>query len=84
MNDSQRIAELQARVHELEARVGYMMRHLQIDHRPTTVPALDQASALLRAGNKLEAIQVYRVATGVDLRTARDVVERLEQSLGIR
>lgn len=35
--------------------------------------------ALMRAGKKIEAIKVFREATGAGLREAMDAVERLEQ-----
>jgi ribosomal protein L7/L12 len=37
-----------------------------------------QALALMKVGNKLEAIKVYRAATGVGLAEAKSAVERLE------
>lgn len=44
------------------------------------VPAYQlEVMALMRAGNKLQAIKVFREATGAGLREAMDAVERLEQ-----
>lgn len=47
---------------------------------PPAMPAYQvEVMALLRAGNKLQAIKVFREATGAGLREAMDAVERLEQ-----
>jgi hypothetical protein len=41
-------------------------------------------AALLRAGRKIEAIKAMRERTGVDLKQAKDAVDRLERQLGIQ
>lgn len=47
---------------------------------PPTMPAYQlEVIALMRAGKKIEAIKVFREATGSGLREAMDAVERLEQ-----
>jgi len=40
--------------------------------------AMQEVSALLAAGRKIEAIRVYRTATGVGLKEAKDAVDALE------
>ena len=40
--------------------------------------------AALGRGNKIEAIRLYRVLTGVSLRQAKDAVEALERGLPVR
>ena len=35
-------------------------------------------AAALRGGNKIEAIKLYRAATGADLKTSKDAVEAME------
>jgi ribosomal protein L7/L12 len=40
---------------------------------------LTRVTALLAAGQKIEAIKLYREATGVDLKAAKDAVEALER-----
>lgn len=41
----------------------------------------EQIYSLLRANNKIEAIKVYREATGLGLREAKDAVEAIEREL---
>jgi hypothetical protein len=60
----------------LEAKVDLLMKHAGITYDPhANVPpgVLDA----LCAGQKIEAIRLYRQATGVDLKTAKDFVESL-------
>ena len=40
--------------------------------------AMQEVSALVTAGKKIEAIRVYRTAAGVDLKDAKDAVDALE------
>jgi hypothetical protein len=42
---------------------------------------LDEIEALLRGGNKIAAIKVYRTATGVGLKEAKDTVEAIERAM---
>jgi len=37
-----------------------------------------EIAAALRNGNKIEAIKLYRAATGADLKTSKDAVEAME------
>ncbi|MBX7195992.1 MAG: ribosomal protein L7/L12 [Sandaracinaceae bacterium] len=39
--------------------------------------------AALRAGNKIEAIRLYREQTGLGLRESKDAVDKLERELGL-
>jgi ribosomal protein L7/L12 len=43
--------------------------------------AMQEVSALLMAGKKIEAIKLYRTAAGVDLKDAKDAVDALEVRL---
>jgi ribosomal protein L7/L12 len=43
--------------------------------------AMQEVSALLMAGKKIEAIKLYRTAVGVDLKDAKDAVDALEVRL---
>jgi ribosomal protein L7/L12 len=39
---------------------------------------MQEVSALILAGKKIEAIRLYRQATGVDLKDSKDAVDALE------
>jgi hypothetical protein len=43
--------------------------------------AVERAAQLVRQGNKLEAIEVFREAGGLDLTEAKQVVDELERHL---
>ncbi len=48
---------------------------------PSAALSPDSQSAIaaaLRGGNKIEAIKLYRAATGADLKTSKDAVEAME------
>ena len=49
---------------------------------PETIQVLDMSAVMaeLRAGNKINAIKLYREQTGVGLKEAKDAVEQLEAS----
>lgn len=59
----------------LERKLDLILKHLQIE--------VDEGSdeeiwALLRSGQKIQAIKLYRERTGVGLKEAKDYVEQLE------
>ena len=68
-----RILELEARVAELERRLGMV--------RPEVAGASSAVIAHLREGDLLAAIKAYRAEHGCDLATAKRAVESLAASL---
>ena len=68
--------DLGPRMMRLEAKVDLLMKHAGLTYDPhANLPAgvLDA----VRAGQKIEAIRLYRQATGVDLKTAKEFVDSL-------
>lgn len=45
---------------------------------------LDEIEALLKRGNKIAAIKLYRTATGVGLKEAKDAVDAVEAAMTAR
>jgi ribosomal protein L7/L12 len=77
------IIALKARITELEDRLKFIYRHLNIEFLennsdPVSSP---QIQAALREGNKIAAIKIYREMTGVGLAEAKQAIERAEQFL---
>jgi Ribosomal protein L7/L12 C-terminal domain len=73
------------RIVRLERQVDFLFRHLGID--PDL--ALDQDDALppamydlIARGKKIEAIKIYREATGVGLKEAKDAVDAIARRSG--
>ncbi|MER8005174.1 MULTISPECIES: ribosomal protein L7/L12 [unclassified Streptomyces] len=69
-----RISRADKRVARVERKLDLIIAHLGID---ASEPWNDEVTALLRDGKKIQAIKVYREATGADLREAKEAVERL-------
>lgn len=67
--------ELARRLDRLEDKVGLLLNHAGLEEPP--LPRQDEVVALVRAGKKIEAIKVYREATGSGLLEAKEAVERL-------
>jgi len=72
---------LKSRLNELEDRIKFLYRRLNIDFiDPNSDPALaPQVQEALRHGNKIEAIKIYRELTGVGLAEAKQAIDRAEQ-----
>ena len=75
------VQQLRSRVNELEDRIKFLYRRLNIDYiDPGSDPVLSpQIQDALRRGNKIEAIKIYRELTGVGLAEAKDVIDKAEQ-----
>ncbi len=76
---------LQSRVRELEDKLQFLYRRLNIDYAdassdPAFSPQIQEA---LRRGNKIEAIKIYRELTGVGLAEAKQVIDKIESKLGL-
>ncbi len=77
------IIALKARIAELEDRLKFIYRHLNIEFMENNSdPVLSpQIQAALREGNKIAAIKIYREMTGVGLAEAKQAIDRAEQFL---
>ena len=72
---------LRSRVNELEDRLKFIYRRLNIEYvDPNSDPVLStQVQEALKRGNKIEAIKIYRELTGTGLAEAKAVIVRAEQ-----
>ena len=75
------ILALKSRIDELESRLKFIYRRLNLEYAdPNSDPVLSpQIQDALRKGNKIEAIKIYRELTGVGLAEAKQVIDRAEQ-----
>ncbi len=71
---------LQSRVRELEDRLEYLYKRLNIsDADPGEDPVRSpEIQAALRRGNKIEAIKIYRELTGAGLAEAKRAIDEIE------
>lgn len=78
------VQQLRSRLNDLEDRLKFLYRRLNIDYAdPNSDPALSpQIQDALRRGNKIEAIKLYRELTGVGLAEAKGAIDRAEQFIG--
>ncbi|MFJ9390406.1 ribosomal protein L7/L12 [Nocardioides sp. NPDC101246] len=67
--------DLTRRLNRLEDKVDLLLKHAGVEEPP--LPRQDEVLALVREGKKIEAIKVYREATGVGLAEAKRAVEQL-------
>ena len=74
---------LRSRVSELEDRLNFLYRRLNIEYAdPNSDPVLSpQVQEALRGGNKIEAIKIYRELTGVGLAEAKQAIDQGERFL---
>ncbi len=69
-----RLGRVDRRLARVERKLDAIAEHLGV---PVEEPELEEVTALLRQGKKIQAIKAYRDSTGADLKEARDAVERL-------
>lgn len=73
--------QLMQKVARLERKIDFILQHLDLeyDEQDEPTPAyIGQIKSLLQRGNKIEAIKIYREATGVGLAEAKAAVEAIE------
>lgn len=74
---------LQLRVTELEQRLQFVYRQLNIDYanpaNPSDPALSPQVQEALKSGNKIGAIKIYRELTDCSLADAKAAIDRAEQ-----
>ena len=70
------------RILELERKVEFLLKALGLTEKaqayePDINPVLAELMPLIRQGKKIEAIKRYRERTGVSLRDAKEVIDKL-------
>lgn len=78
MSTEQDLINLRARVNELEDRLEFIYKHLRIEYVDNPDASNAKVIALIKAGNKLEAIKVYREIYNVGLAEAKEAVDGME------
>ena len=70
------------RLNRLERKVDFLLRELNLVEKeeatlPDFDPVLNKVVELVRLNRKIEAIKLYRELTGMGLKEAKEVVDRL-------
>jgi hypothetical protein len=74
---------LKARIGELEDRLKYLYKFLRIEYSEDPNAANAKVIELIRKGNKIEAIKIYREIHNVGLAEAKWAVDGIEAGLGM-
>jgi ribosomal protein L7/L12 len=77
--------DIRSRLNRLEQKVDFLLNELGLTQKaeaslPVNNPGdslMTEVAALLRQNRKIEAIKVYREQTGVGLKEAKDVIDRM-------
>jgi len=83
MTAESEILSLRARVTELEGRVDFLYNHFGIASVRDTGMADARVVEMLKKGNKIEAIKIYREIYKCGLAEAKQVVDGIEVRLGL-
>lgn len=81
MSTEQDLINLRARVSELESKLDFLYRKLGIEYINNPGMEDSRIIALIKKGNKLEAIKAYRELTNSGLAEAKEAVEKIESTL---
>ena len=76
------IVALRVRVRELEDHIKYLYTHLNITYFESSQAGDAKVVEMIKKGNKIEAIKIYREIHNVGLAEAKQAVESLEARLG--
>ena len=82
MTAESEILALRARLAELENRVDFLYNHLGIAHVRDIGMAEARVVEMLKKGNKIEAIKIYREIYSCGLAEAKQAVDGIEARLG--
>lgn len=78
MHLEEEVVQLRQRVATLEHQVALLMQTLKVHYREPHSTASPELLDLIHRGRKIEAIKLYREATGAGLKAAKDFIESLE------
>ena len=77
MVDEYEMIQLRARIAELEAKVDFLYKRLNVEYLENNQAIDSRIIELVKQGNKIEAIKIYREMYNVGLKEAKDAVDQL-------
>ncbi len=83
MTTEQELVTLRGRVSDLENRIQFLYKKLNFEYVEEPSLGNPQIAEILRMGNKIEAIKVYRETNNVSLIEAKQAMEEMEARLGL-
>jgi ribosomal protein L7/L12 len=73
------VFELGQKVAKLERQIAFLLQHLELEYsEEPNADVSPEILALVRQGETLKAIKLFREETGADLKTAKAFIESLE------
>lgn len=78
MSTEMDVIQLRARFRELEDRLKFIYKHLNIEYSDTAEAKNKEIIELIKKGNKIEAIKIYKETFNVGLAEAKNEVEKME------
>ena len=73
------VLELRQRVGKLERQIAFLLEHLRLEYREEPNAGVSpEILELVRGGDKLRAIKLFREETGLGLKEAKEFIESLE------
>ncbi len=73
-----RVYQLEQKVAKLERQVAFLMQSLELAYEDEPDQVSPEIIHLLQQGEKIQAIKLYRQATGASLKAAKAFIESLE------
>jgi ribosomal protein L7/L12 len=77
------VMELRAHVLELEGKIDFLFKHFDLQYVKVMSEADQKVADMLKKGNMIEAIKVYRELYNVDLGSAKRLVEEMKSRLNL-
>ena len=82
--EQQQIASLKSDIYKLQARIEFLYKHLGLTFVEDINPSDDpEVIKVLRTGNVIEAIKVYRLRYNAGLAEAKTAVDEMRVRLGL-
>lgn len=84
--ESQRLAALLKQVNQLERKVDFVLKQLNLEYKEGESKEMvqPQVEKLLQQGKRLDAIKLWQMETELGLREAKEAVMKIEQEMKSR
>ena len=83
MSLEESVDQLRARIIKLEDRIEFLYKHLNIEYAEGRNLANVKVVEMLKKGNKIEAIKIYREIYNAGLAEAKNAVEEIAARQGL-
>ena len=82
--EQEQIFNLKSQINKLQAQINFLYKHLNLEYIEDVNPADDPAVInVLRTGNVIEAIKIYRERHDAGLAEAKIAVDEIRARLGL-